>query len=66
MDRAMGPAVRGRGGMGGMGGRLRHPRIVRNDLVPVPIYAHQVRPNRQPGDRADFAETLFWRSGTNS
>jgi hypothetical protein len=35
----------------------------RNDFVPVRIYAHQVRPNRQPSDRADFAETLFWSAG---
>ena len=36
---------------------------VRNDFVPVRIYAHQVRSQRQPGDRADFAETLFWSAG---
>ena len=36
---------------------------MRNDFVPVRIYAHQVRSQRQPGDRADFAETLFWSAG---
>jgi hypothetical protein len=38
----------------------------RKDFVPVRIYAHQVRPNRQPGDRADFAETLFWSAGVRT
>ncbi|NQT39200.1 MAG: A-macroglobulin complement component, partial [Planctomycetes bacterium] len=36
---------------------------IRNDFVAVRIYAHQVRPNRQPGQRSDFAETLFWHAG---
>ncbi len=36
---------------------------VRNDLAVVRIYAHQVRPNRSPGDRTDFTETLFWNAG---
>ena len=37
--------------------RLRH------DFVPVRIYAHQVRSGRQPGERTDFTETLFWHAG---
>ncbi len=36
---------------------------IRHDFVPVRIYAHQVRSNRQPGERADFTETLFWHAG---
>ena len=27
------------------------------------VYAHLVRPNRQPGDRTDFTETLYWNAG---
>ena len=27
------------------------------------VYAHQVRPDRQPGERKDFAETLYWNAG---
>ncbi|MCH5375699.1 MAG: hypothetical protein JJ992_17140 [Planctomycetes bacterium] len=27
------------------------------------IFAHQVRPDRQPGERRDFTETLFWHAG---
>lgn len=37
--------------------------MVRNDFVPVRIYAHHVRATRQPGERIDFTETLFWHSG---
>ncbi len=29
----------------------------------VRVYAHKVRPNRQPNDRVDFAETLYWAAG---
>lgn len=29
-------------------------------FVTVREFAHQVRPNRQPNDRLDFAETLYW------
>lgn len=35
----------------------------RNDFVTVRIYSHEVRPDRQPGDRVDFAETLYWTAG---
>lgn len=38
-------------------------RVRRNDFVPVRIYAHQVRSGRQPGERTDFTETLFWHAG---
>ena len=36
---------------------------IRNDFVPVRVYAHQVRSQRKPGDRTDFAETLYWSAG---
>lgn len=29
----------------------------------VRVYAHEVRPNRQPGDRTDFTETVYWNAG---
>jgi uncharacterized protein YfaS (alpha-2-macroglobulin family) len=34
-----------------------------NDFAVVRVFAHEVRPNRQPGERIDFAETLFWHAG---
>jgi uncharacterized protein YfaS (alpha-2-macroglobulin family) len=51
MDRAIG------------GARPFFGNEIRNDFVPVRVYAHQVRSQRQPGDRTDFAETLFWNAG---
>jgi hypothetical protein len=36
---------------------------LRHDFVPVRIYAHRVRSGRQPGERTDFTETLFWHAG---
>lgn len=32
-------------------------------FVVVREFAHQVRPNRQPGERVDFTETLYWHAG---
>jgi len=29
-------------------------------------YAHKVRPDRKPGDRVDFTETLFWTAATKT
>lgn len=29
----------------------------------VRVYAHKIRPNRQPNDRKDFTETLYWHTG---
>lgn len=43
------------------GGAPRSP--IGNDLVPVRVYAHQVRAGRQPGERTDFSETLYWSAG---
>lgn len=33
------------------------------NMVVVREYAHEVRPNRQPGQRTDFTETLYWNAG---
>jgi len=38
-------------------------RRARNDFVAVRVYAHKVRAGREPGDRVDFAETLYWTAG---
>src|SRR5213075_3192092 len=34
-----------------------------NSFVYVRVYAHALRQDRQPGDRVDFTETLFWHAG---
>jgi hypothetical protein len=39
------------------------PQRQRNDFVVVREYAHSVRPNRQPGQRVDFTETLYFHAG---
>jgi hypothetical protein len=39
---------------------------IRNDFVPIRLYAHHVRSNRQPGERIDFTETLFWHAGIST
>jgi hypothetical protein len=41
-------------------------RLAQNDFVAVRVYAHQVRADRQAGDRRDFAETLFWHAGVKT
>ncbi len=33
------------------------------DLFVIREYAHAARPDRTPGDRRDFTETLFWHAG---
>ncbi len=38
-------------------------KALRSDFVMVRVFAHHVRPERQPGERTDFAETLFWHAG---
>jgi hypothetical protein len=45
------------------GGREDRQAAIRNDFVAVRVYAHDVRPNRQAGERSDFAETLYWSAG---
>ncbi len=39
---------------------------MRVSFITIREYAHQVRPNRQPNDRLDFAETLFWSAATKT
>ena len=34
-----------------------------NDFTYTRVYAHELRPERKPGDRVDFRETLFWHAG---
>jgi alpha-2-macroglobulin-like protein len=34
-----------------------------NNVVAVREYAHEVNPNRQPHDRIDFTDTLYWNAG---
>ena len=41
-------------------------RQIRNDFVAVRVYAHKVRAGREPGDRVDFAETLYWTAGVRT
>src|SRR5204863_390910 len=41
-------------------------RAARNDFVFVREYAHAARPDRRPGDRVDFAETLYWNAGVRT
>ena len=42
---------------------LEEARRPRNDFVIVRVYAHTARPNRSPGSRVDFTETLYWSAG---
>jgi hypothetical protein len=39
---------------------------LRNDFVAVRVFAHAARPDRQPGERIDFAETLYWHAGVKT
>ncbi len=41
----------------------RFASSIRSDFPAVRVFAHHVRPERQPGERTDFAETLFWHAG---
>lgn len=36
------------------------------DIVTFREYIHKVRADRQPNDRVDFAETLFWHTGVKT
>jgi hypothetical protein len=35
-------------------------------FITIREFAHQVRPNRKPNDRLDFAETLYWSAATKT
>ncbi|MDR0882142.1 MAG: A-macroglobulin complement component [Candidatus Adiutrix sp.] len=39
------------------------PRPPKPAVIGLRQYAHQARPGRQPGDRQDFTETIFWHAG---
>jgi uncharacterized protein YfaS (alpha-2-macroglobulin family) len=46
-------------------------RLMAADRIAVPMtvvreYAHAIRAGRQPGERADFAETLYWNAGVRT
>lgn len=45
---------------------LQVARPVAGNLVPVREYAHAARPDRKPGDRVDFSETLYWSAGVRT
>lgn len=47
-------------------GKPMDSRQQRQDFVVVREYAHIVRPDRQPNDRVDFAETLYWNAGVKT
>jgi hypothetical protein len=54
---------------GGFGGEQKDAEVLfeisspHNAFVYVRVYAHELRRDRQPGDRVDFTETLFWHAG---
>jgi hypothetical protein len=45
---------------------MEMPMGMRMPMTVVRIYAHVVRPDRQPGDRVDFTETLYWNAGVTT
>ncbi len=45
----------------GLGLDIAGPAV--SSFIAVRVYAHAVRPGRQPGERRDFTETLFWSAG---
>ena len=47
-------------------GQSDAPTSPPNNFVAVRVYAHELRPNRQPADRTDFAETLYWNAGVRT
>jgi uncharacterized protein YfaS (alpha-2-macroglobulin family) len=50
----------------GRGEAMADQLSARNDFAYVRVYAHALRPDRQPGDRVDFTETLFWHAGVKT
>ena len=45
---------------------LEQQAILAAPMVVVREYAHQVRPDRQPGERSDFTETVYWAAGVRT
>jgi len=56
------PAFGGVFGGRGMAMAKMMPAPPRNDGTEVRIYAHDLRPDYQPGHRQDFTETVYWTS----
>ncbi len=48
------------------GGEGDDARASRSDLIMVREFAYQVRKDRNPTDRIDFTETLFWNTGVKT
>jgi uncharacterized protein YfaS (alpha-2-macroglobulin family) len=46
--------------------RAARKQLAEHNFVIVREFAHQVRANRQPTDRVDFAETLYWNAGVKT
>ena len=61
-------AMRGMPMMDRMEAPMRARRAARIVMPPSYIreYAHALLPNREPGDRKDFSETLYWNAGTRT
>jgi uncharacterized protein YfaS (alpha-2-macroglobulin family) len=53
-----------------LGEEAKKEDVARRRQAQQPVYfreyAHTVRPGRKPGDRVDFAETLFWNAGVRT
>ncbi len=50
-----------------MGRRARNDQAMADQaFVIVREFAHVLRPNRQPTDRVDFTETLYWQTGVRT
>jgi alpha-2-macroglobulin-like protein len=47
-------------------GEMHRRARMRPQAVLVREYAHSLRPDRQPGDRRDFTETVYWNAGINT
>ncbi|SEM88115.1 Uncharacterized conserved protein YfaS, alpha-2-macroglobulin family [Stigmatella aurantiaca] len=47
-------------------GLMMEKRAWQPPVVYLREYAHTVRPGRKPGDRVDFAETLYWNAGVRT
>lgn len=41
-------------------------RFAQAPPVSFRVYRHDIRPNRKPGERIDFAETLYWTAGVKT
>jgi alpha-2-macroglobulin-like protein len=59
-------AAKGRPAGGGFGGRGFGGFMRPMPLSDLRIYAHDLRPDYQPGQRQDFTETLYWSAGVST